>query len=123
MFEKLLFNSVFKFLRDNYRPVSLPPICGKMFEKLLFNSVFKFLRDNYRPVSLPPICGKMFEKLLFNSVFKFPRDNNILSSNQSRFRPSDSCEYQLLSIVHGIYASFDCCPSLEVRRIFLDISH
>ena len=43
-------------------------------------------------------------------------------TNQSGFRPSDSCEYQLLSIVHDIYASFDCCPSLEVRGVFLDIS-
>ena len=80
------------------------------------------ITDNYRPVSILPICGKIFEKLLFNSIFKFLDDNNLLSSNQSRFRPSDFCEYQLLSTVHYIYASFDCCPSLEVRGIFLDIS-
>ena len=47
--------------------------------------------------------------------------DNLLSSNQSGFRPSDSCEYQLLSILHDIYASFECCPSLEIRGIFLDI--
>ena len=35
---------------------------------------------------------------------------------------SDSCEYQLLSIVHDIYKPFECNPSLEVRGIFLDIS-
>ena len=33
-------------------------------------------------------------------------------------RPS---EYQLLSIVHDIYASFDFSPPLDVRGIFLDI--
>ena len=76
--------------------------------------------DNYRPVSPLPICGKMFEKLLSNSIIKV-LDNNLFSSNQSGFRPLDSCEYQFLSIVHDIYA-FDCCPSLEVRGIFLDIS-
>ena len=80
----------------------------------------KQIIDNYRPVSPLPICGKIFEKLLSNSIFKV-LDNNLLSSNQSGFRPLDSCEYQLLSIVHDIYA-FDCCPSFEVRRIFLDIS-
>ena len=37
--------------------------------------------------------------------------------NQSDFRPSDSCEYQLLSIVHDIYASFDCNPPKDVRDI------
>ena len=82
----------------------------------------KQIIDNYRPVSLLPICGKIFKKLLFNSIFKFLDDNNLLSSNQSGFRPSDSCEYQRLSVVHNIYVSFDCCPSLEVRGVFLDIS-
>ena len=70
------------------------------------------------------ICGKIFKKLLFNSIFKFLDDNNLLSSNQSGFRPSDSCEYQLLSIIHDIYASFDhrcVVVDLEVTRVFLDI--
>ena len=44
------------------------------------------------------------------------------NDNQSGFRPSDSCEYQLLSIVHDIYASFDCNPPHDVRGVFLDIS-
>ena len=54
----------------------------------------------------------------------FLEENNLLSSNQSGFRSNDSCESQLLSIVivHGIYSSFDCYPSLEVRGIFLEIS-
>ena len=52
----------------------------------------------------------------------FLEENNLLNSNQSGFMPNDSCESQLLSIVHDIYSSFDCYPSLEVRGIFLDIS-
>ena len=46
----------------------------------------------------------------------------MLCENQSGLRPSDSCEYQLLSIVHEIYASFDCNPPVDVRAVFLDIS-
>ena len=30
----------------NYRPVSLLPVCGKIFEKIIFNSLFKYLEDN-----------------------------------------------------------------------------
>ena len=37
---------------------------------------YKHIINNYRPVSLLPICGKIFEKLLFNSTFKFVDDNN-----------------------------------------------
>ena len=29
----------------------------------------KQIIDNYRPVSLSPISGKIFKKLLFNSIF------------------------------------------------------
>ena len=78
--------------------------------------------NNYRPVSLLPIFGKVFEKILFNSIFEYLQENCLLCDNQSGFQPSDSCEYQLLSIVHDIYASFDCNPPKDVRGIFLDIS-
>ena len=75
---------------------------------------------NYRPVSLFPICSKIFEKLLFNQLFKFFIENNLISPNQSGFRPGDSCINQLLSITYSIYKSLDA--GLEVRSVFLDIS-
>ena len=76
--------------------------------------------NNYRPVSLLPICGKIFERLIFNEMFKFFTSNNLISPNQSGFKPGDSCINQLLSITHEIYKSFD--DGLEVRGVFLDIS-
>ena len=77
---------------------------------------------NYRPVSLLPICSKIFERIIYNPVFLYLENNNLLTPNQSGFRPNDSCINQLLSIVHKIYSDFDECPSLEVRSNFLDIS-
>ena len=62
---------------------------------------------NYHPVLLLPICGKIFKRLIFNSVFAFLGEKKLLSPNQSVFCPNDSCENQLLSIVHSIYADFD----------------
>ena len=82
----------------------------------------KQIVNNYRPVSLLPVCGKILERLVFNSIFDFLDNNSLLSANQSGFRSSDSCESQLLSICHEIYASFDSCPTLQVRGVFLDIS-
>ena len=32
--------------KKNYRLVSLLPICSKIFEKIIFNSLFKYLEDN-----------------------------------------------------------------------------
>ena len=42
--------------------------------------------NNYRPVSLLPVCGKIFERLIFNSLYKYLEDNKLLSVHQSRFR-------------------------------------
>ena len=63
--------------------------------------------ENYRPVSLLPICGKAFERLIYNSLFEFFIASELISSNQFGFKPGDSCINQLLSITHEIYKSFD----------------
>ena len=55
---------------------------------------------NYRPVSLLPICGKILEQLMFNEMFKLFIENELISSNQSGFKPGDSCVNQLVSITH-----------------------
>ena len=60
--------------------------------------------------------------MIFNSLFKYLDNNNLLTSNQSAFRPGDSCAHQLLSVTNKIYKAFDVNPSLDVRGLFLDLS-
>ena len=79
---------------------------------------YTLLLQNYIPVSLLPILGKNIEKILFNSIFEYLQENNLLCENQSGFQPYDSCDYQLPSIVHTIYASFDCNPPLDASAVF-----
>ena len=50
----------------------------------------KQLINNYRPISLLPICGKVFEKIIFNRLHSFLTDNNLITKHQSGFRPGDS---------------------------------
>ena len=64
--------------------------------------------ENYRPVSLLPICGKIFERWIYNSLFEFFIVNELISSNQSGFKPGDSCINELLPITHEI------CKSLMI---------
>ena len=52
-------------------------------------------------------------------MFKFFIENELILSNQSGFKPGDSCDSQLLPITHDIYKSFD--EGHEVRSVFLDI--
>lgn len=76
--------------------------------------------SNYRPISLLPICGKLFEKILFDAIYKHLSDNELISPNQSGFRPGDSTINQLLAITHEIYTGFE--DRMETRAVFLDIS-
>ena len=100
--------------QDDWKKGNIVPVHKKKNSKQLVN--------NYRPVSLLPICSKIFEKVIFDSIFNFMIQNNLLNSCQSGFRPNDSCINQLISKTHNIYRAFDANPSLEVRGVFLDLS-
>ena len=82
----------------------------------------KNLKENYRPISLLPIFGKILEKLMFDMLYRHLESNSLLNPNQSGFRPGDSTVYQLLSIVNSISQAFDCSPPLDVHSVYLDIS-
>ena len=51
---------------------------------------------SYRPVSLLPVFHKIFERLMFKHFL----DNNLISFNQSSFKPVDSCINQLIAVAH-----------------------
>ena len=99
------------FFPSEWKKANIVPIHEKGYKQTL---------ENYRPVSLLPICGKILERLMFNEMFNFFIENKLISSNQSGFKPGNSCINQLLSITHEIYKSFDV--GLKARSVFLDIS-
>ena len=65
-------------------------------------------------MSLLPICAKIFGCLSYSSLFEFFIENDLVSFNQSGFKPGDFC------ITHEIYKPFDV--GYEVRGVFLDVS-
>ena len=62
----------------------------------------------------------MLVKSLYDKLFEFFIENKLMSSNQSGFRPGDSCVNRLPSITNEIYQYFD--GKIEVRAVLLDIS-
>ena len=48
----------------------------------------KQLIENYRPISLLPVCGKILERLIYNKMFEFFTGNEIISQNQPGFSES-----------------------------------
>ena len=88
----------------------------------IFEKCGKQTLRNYRPISLLPICSKIFEKIIFDNLYSRLNGNNLITKNQSGFRPCDSTINQLLYLVNEIHEAFEDPKSLEVRAVFLDIS-
>ena len=82
----------------------------------------KNLKENYRPISLLRILGKMFEKLLFDSLYDYFINKNLLTPCQSGFIKGYSCVNQLLAITHEIHKNLDAIPSTDTIGVFLDMS-
>ena len=80
----------------------------------------KQLKENYFSISLLPICGKILERLIYNTMLEFFTCNKLNSSNQSGFKPGDSCIKQLFCITHDIQKPFN--DALETKAVFLEIS-
>ena len=60
---------------------------------------------NYRPISLLPLFAKIFERILFLKMYNHFVANNLITNNQSGFRPNDSVTNQLIFLVGKIYSS------------------
>ena len=84
--------------------------------------------NNYRPISLLPICSKIFKRLIFNKIFGLFIENDLISQHQSGFNPGDSCINQVLSITYKIYQSFDegldvRSVFLDISKAFDEVWH
>ena len=112
-----------KIIFENILLSSLYPDMWKLANVIpIFKKGDKQSIKNYRPISLLPICGKMFEKIIFNNLYHYLNANNLITKNQSGFRPGDSTTNQLLYLVNEIHQAFEDPTSLELRAVFLDIS-
>ena len=110
IFSNILSTSIYP---DEWKLANVTPIFKKGDKQLI---------KNYRPISLLPICGKILEKLIFTQLYTHLNSNNLITKNQSGFRPGDSTTNQLLYLIDEIHLAFDCTESFEVRAVFLDIS-
>ena len=80
---ELIFQSGMKHGKfpNEWKMANVVPVNKKSDQQIL---------KNYRPVSLP-ICGKVFERLIYNGLFKYFIEKDLISPNQSGFKPGDSC--------------------------------
>ena len=114
---------LFKIIFSNILLSSTYPDIWKLANVIpIFKKGDKQLIKNYMPISLLPICGNLFEKIIFNNLYSYLNTNNLITKNQSGFRPGDSTTNQLLYLVNEIHQAFEDPKFLDVRAVFLDIS-
>ena len=80
----------------------------------------KRIINNYRLISLLPLFAKIFENILFLKMYNHFTSNNLITKNQSGFRPNDSVTNELICLVDSIHSSLEI--NLDVRSVFLDMS-
>lgn len=83
---------------------------------------------NYRPISITSVSCKIFEHIIYSQVVTFLEANSFFSSSQHGFRKSYSCETQLISFTHDLFAAIDKktvtdCIFLDFSKAFDVVSH
>ena len=97
IFTKIIAKGIFP---DQWKMANVTPVHKKENKQII---------KNYRPISLLPM--KMYNYFIAN---------NLITKNQSGFRPNDSLTNQLISLVESIHSAFDI--NHEVRTVYLDMS-
>ena len=112
---KIIFDNILEtgIFPDQWKEANVTPVHKKNDKQII---------SNYRPISLLPVLAKVFERIIFKHLYNYLISNDLITNNQSGFRPGDSCTNQLLSLVHDIHTAFDHRKCLEVRSVYLDMS-
>lgn len=76
--------------------------------------------NNYRPISVLSCISKVFERIIYDQLYTYLNDNNLISANQSGFRPFYSTSTALLD------ATLDWLKTMDQGNlsavIFLDLA-
>ena len=76
--------------------------------------------SNYRPITVLPILSKILERFVHTQIYNHLRENNILSPQQSGFRPKLSTSTALEFFTDNILDNAD--NGLVTASVFLDFS-
>ena len=85
----------------------------------IFKDGNRFETSNYRPISVIPAIMKIFERLIHNQLYEYLQVNNIMSQNQSGFRPGHSTQTCLLDVTDYLLKNTD--KGMFTGAIFLDL--
>ena len=94
----------------------------------VFKSGSKSDLDNYRPVSVLPICSKIFEKCIHSQIIHFLEEKNMLSATQFGFRKKRNTETAATLFLDQIRQNIDSGQMtgaifIDLSKAFDTLSH
>ena len=90
--------------------------------------VFRFVCNNYRPISVLSSLSKIFERCIFNQLISYLTNNNMISSKQYGFRPGFTTSDYLIDLIEEITSSLDkglyvVSLFLDLSKAFDTVNH
>ncbi len=83
--------------------------------------------ENYRPISLTSVVGKLLETIVTNHISNHLESNNLLKDTQHGFRRHRSCLTNLLEFFHDVSLDYDNKAFdiiyLDFKKAFDTVSH
>ena len=84
--------------------------------------------NNYRPISLIPLPGKLLEKLICNQIINYLDNNHILDANQSGCRAKHSINATVAKLTDDICINFNnnqptIATYIDFKKAFDTINH
>ena len=93
-----------------------PDLCKIAKVITLFKKDNELLCENYRPISLLPICSKIFEKVIYVHMYSFLTENNLIYDRQFGFRSNHSTNHALINLTEDIKPFNKSCIDKSHRR-------
>ena len=102
---------IFKKSMENNQ---LPSIWKQGNVTAIFKSGSKTKPENYRPISLTSVPGKLLERLIRDILVKHMEENNLFSKAQHGFMTGRSCSTQLLELMEELTETLDSNGDVDI---------
>ena len=92
----------------------IPEIWKSAHVTAIFKSGSKSKPENYRPISLTSVPGKLLERIIRDEIVKHMTDNNLFAKSQHGFLAGKSCVTQLLEFLEDVTTALDRGEDVDV---------
>ena len=92
----------------------IPVIWKSAHVSAIFKSGSKSKPENYRPISLTSVPGKLLERIIRDEIVNHMTENNLFAKSQHGFLAGKSCVTQLLEFLEDVTTALDRGEDVDV---------